>query len=60
MWEFEVSEVFPAGMSNLIVLEELNVLECRALKHVPEGFGTLTCLKKLRMLEWDALEVSPF
>jgi hypothetical protein len=43
--------VFPCGLSNLIALEELHFSKCGALKYVPEGFGTLTSLKKLYMCE---------
>jgi len=52
-------EVFPSGLNNLTALEELDFSKRRALKHVPEGFGTMTCLKKLNMWECEALEVFP-
>jgi hypothetical protein len=57
--ECETLEVFFTRLSNLIDLEEFDFSQCLALKHVPEGFGTLTCLKKLVMSKCEALEVFP-
>ena len=53
-------EMVPPGLSNLIALEELYFLKCQDVKHVPETFGKLTCLKKLDMSECEALEVFPY
>jgi hypothetical protein len=47
------------GLSKLIAFGK-PMPKCRALKHMPQGFGTLTCLKKLNMWEYEALEVFPF
>ena len=50
---------FPTGFNNLLALEELKFYKCGSLNHMSEGFGTLTCLKKLYMSECEALEVFP-
>lgn len=41
-------------------MEELYYIKCQDVKHVPETFGSLTCLKKLDMSEYEALEVFPY
>ena len=50
MFESEHLEEFRLGVSNLLVLEELDFARCRALKSTPESSGNLqnskyyTCL----------------
>ena len=56
MWECEALEDFPLGVSNLVALEELHFARCRALKRIPESFGTLTNLKLLHMFGCEGLE----
>jgi len=60
MLECKGFEMFPPILSNLVALEELYFLKCQDVKHVPETFGRLTCLKKHDMLECEALEVFPY
>jgi Leucine-rich repeat (LRR) protein len=43
----------------LKTLEELCFDNCKTLKHIREGLGDLTCLKKLWMNDYDSLEEFP-
>jgi hypothetical protein len=49
--------VIPCELNNLIALEELDSSKCQALKHIPNGFGTLTCLKKFDMWVCEVFEM---
>ena len=60
MLECESFEMVPPGLSNLIASEELYFLKFQDVKHVPETFGRLTCLKMLDMSKCEALEVFPY
>jgi hypothetical protein len=55
----EALEEFPSGICTPKGLEELNFTQCKSLRRIPEGFGGLTCSKKLYMGNCEALEEFP-
>ena len=59
MHEFEALEEFPFGVTTLKDLQDLCFHSCKTLKHIWEGLGGLTCLRKLWMNDCDASEEFP-